>query len=165
MSDELDQDQDLTLDGELDLETDQDGTEDIEALKQELAKKDEIIQQQQARLKAKPRIKSDPYDDAVVKDVQYLKTLEEKRQYGYENGLSPQETDYAFKFAGGKPTKEILEDPFFKGGLESFRSMQRVEANIPNSSSSAPVFGDKPFSEIPDDERAKRFESRMKQIK
>lgn len=153
---------------ELDLELDLGGTEDVETLKQELAKKDDIIRQQNARLKeakAKPRIKSEPYDEEIIKDVQYLKTLEQKRQYGYEQGLSPEETDFVFKFAGGTPTKEILENPFVKSGLEGFRASKRIENNTPGSSGASPVFGDKSFSDLSEEDRAKAFESRMKQIK
>lgn len=102
------------------------------------------------------------HDDEVVKKVNHLSMLEEKRQFGYENGLSPQETDYAFKFANGKPTKEILQDSFFKGGIESLRAQNRLESNIPSSSSRSAVFADKPFEELSEDDRRKAFEARMK---
>ena len=105
------------------------------------------------------------HDDELVKTVNRLNSLEEKRQFGFENNLSPQETDYAFKFSGGKPTKETLEDPFFKGALDSYRAKQRLENNTPSSTSRSPVFGDKPFSELSDEERAKAFEARVKGIK
>jgi hypothetical protein len=104
-------------------------------------------------------------DDEIVKDVNYLKQVEAKRQFGFEHNLSPEETDYAFKFSGGKPTKEILEDPFFKGGLDSLRAKKRLEANIPGSSSRSSVFSDKPFTELTPEERKKQFESKMKVFK
>lgn len=102
------------------------------------------------------------HDDEVVKKVNHLSLLEEKRQFGYENGLSPEETDHAFRFANGKPTKQTLEDSFFKGGLESLRSKKRLESNIPSPSSRSTVFADKPFGELSEDDRKKAFESRMK---
>lgn len=102
------------------------------------------------------------HEDDVVKKVNHLSMLEEKRQFGYENGLSPQETDYAFKFSNGKPTKDTLQDPFFKGGIESLRSQKRLEDNIPGSSSRSAVFTEKPFAELSEDDRRKAFEARMK---
>lgn len=112
-------------------------------------------------LKAKPETITNPkveYPDEVVETVKSLKMLEDKRQFGFEHGLSPQETDYAFKFSGGKPTKEILEDPFFKAGLDGLRSKQRLENNTPSSSSRSTVFQNKDFKEMSDDERRKAFE-------
>ena len=104
-------------------------------------------------------------DEDIVKDVTYLKQVESKRQFGFEHNLSPEETDYAFKFSSGNPTKEILEDSFFKGGLESLRTKKRLEANIPGSSSRSSVFSDKPFTELTPEERKKQFESKMKGFK
>lgn len=98
------------------------------------------------------------HPDEIVETVKSLKMLEDKRQFGFENGLSPQETDYAFKFSGGKPTKEILEDPFFKAGLDGLRSKQRLENNTPSSSSRSAIFQNKDFKEMTDDERRKAFE-------
>lgn len=104
-------------------------------------------------------------DEELKKDVSFLKEIEFKRQFGFEHNLSPKETDYAFKFSNGKPTKEILEDPFFKGGLDSLRAKERLEKNIPGSSSRSSVFTEKPFGELTQEERKKQFESRMKSFK
>lgn len=133
-----------------------------------LAREQELKERAIARRwekKLLPRTINQPkqeHDDEVVKKVNHLSMLEEKRQFGYENGLSPQETDYAFKFANGKPTKEILQDSFFKGGIESLRAQNRLESNIPSSSSRSAVFADKPFEELSEDDRRKAFEARMK---
>ena len=102
------------------------------------------------------------HEDEVVKKVNHLSMLEEKRQFGYEHGLSPEETDHAFRFANGKPTKETLQDSFFMGGLESLRAKKRLESNIHSPSSRSTVFADKSFSDLSDDERKKTFEARMK---
>ncbi len=118
------------------------------------------LSKQPLQTKIEPKI-----DDETIKDVQFLKQVELKRQFGFENGLSPQETDYAFKFAGGKPSKEVLEDPFFKGGIESLRSKERLEKNIPGASSRSSVFTEKPFSELSEDDRAKAFEAKMKGVR
>jgi hypothetical protein len=83
-------------------------------------------------------------DEDTKKTVANLALAEEKRQFGYSNGLSPEETDAVFRI-NPKPTKETLEDPFVKGGLEAIRAKKRVDNNTPNSSSrSAQPFTVKP---------------------
>ena len=104
-------------------------------------------------------------DDEIVGDVRALKEAEAKRQFGFEHGLSPRETDMAFKFSNGKPTKETLEDPFFKGGLETLRTKDRLANNTPGSTSRSTVFKDKPFVELSEDDRKKTFEGRIKELK
>lgn len=105
------------------------------------------------------------HDDEVVKTVNRLAQLEDKRQFGFDNQLSPEETDFIFKISGGKPTKEILKDPFVESGLEGYRTKKRLEANIPGSSSRSTIFAEKSFSETPEEDRKKIFESRMKGVK
>lgn len=83
-------------------------------------------------------------DEDTKKTVANLQLAENKRQFGYANGLSPEETDAVFRI-NPNPTKETLEDPFVKGGLEAIRAKKRVENNTPNSSSrSAQPFVVKP---------------------
>lgn len=101
-------------------------------------------------------------DDDFRKTVSELKLIEEKRQFGYENQLSPEETDFVFTFSKGKPTKEIMDNPFVKAGIDGFRSQKRIESNTPSSSSHSPIFGTKPFEEMTDDERRKAFNERRK---
>lgn len=104
-------------------------------------------------------------DDEIVQDVKVLKEERQKRQFGFDHKLSPEETDYAFKFSNGKPTKEVLEDPFFKGGLESLRAKKRLEENLPGSSSRSSIFVDKSFSELDEEGRKKAFDSKIKSLK
>lgn len=104
-------------------------------------------------------------DEDVVQSVKKLEQAEAKRQFGHEYGLSPEETDIAFKFSGGKPSKEILEDSFFKAGLESLRSKKRLENNTPGSSSRSSVFSEKAFAELDEEGRKKTFESKVKSVR
>lgn len=97
-------------------------------------------------------------DDPIVKKVEKLETIEAKRQFGYENNLSPQETDFVFRISGGKPDKKILEDPFVKSGLEGYRASKRVAENTPGSSSKSPIFQGKKYDDMTEDERRKAFE-------
>lgn len=75
----------------------------------------------------------------IHKTVASLQLAETKRQFGYENGLSPEETDAVFKLSPN-PTKAVLDDPFVKGGLSALRSKKRVEENTPKSSSRSASF-------------------------
>lgn len=123
---------------------------DEDAVKAELQKKDAIIRQLHARaVKAeqekkqnieKPIIKKpESKQDDIRQTVQELKLAEEKRQFGYENNLSPQETDYLFKISP-TPSKELLEDPFVKGGIDAIRAKKRVDENTPSLNSRSPRF-------------------------
>lgn len=101
-------------------------------------------------------------DEGLITSVKKLEMIEAKRQFGYENSLSPEETDYIFKFTGGKPDKSALENPFVKSGIEGFRASKRVEANTPGSTSRSPIFQGKEFKEMTEDERKKSYETTAK---
>lgn len=93
-------------------------------------------------------------------DVEDLKTEREKRQFGHSHSLSPEETDRAFALAKGmgkKPT-EILEDDFFKSGLQSLRDQQRAAGAIPGPSSRSPMVDGKSFSELKREDKIKNFD-------
>lgn len=109
--------------------------------------------------------KQESLDEDVVKSVKNLELIEAKRQYGYENNLSPEETDFIFKFTGGKPSKDILTNPFVKSGLEGYRASKRLEANTPSSTTTSKVFQGKEFKEMNEDERRKAFEEASKKFK
>ncbi len=103
-------------------------------------------------------------DKEIYKSVKRLEEIESKRQFGFENNLSPEETDFVFKITGGKPDKDILENPFVKSGLEGYRAKKRIEANIPNSSSSSLHFQGKQFKDLSEEDRKKAFEEAGKKF-
>lgn len=78
-------------------------------------------------------------DKDIRKAVESLQLAEKKRQFGYEHGLSPEETDAVFKLSPN-PSKDVLEDPFVKGGLSALRAKKRVAENTPTSSSRSASF-------------------------
>lgn len=136
-------------------------------VQKQLERKDAIIRQLTARAKkaeAKPEprqiIKEDKGNDEIKQTVQSLKLAEDKRQFGYQNGLSPEETDYLFKF-NPNPTKELLEDPFIKGGLQTIRAKKRVEDNTPSTSSRSPRFELPKKEDLTPDDKQKAFEDFM----
>jgi hypothetical protein len=99
-------------------------------------------------------------DDDIRLTVKELQMAEKKRQFGYEHGLSPEETDAVFKLTPN-PTKEVLEDPFVKGGLASLRAKKRVAENTPSSSSRSASFKLTKKEEMSSDEKQKAFEEHI----
>lgn len=101
--------------------------------------------------------------DDIRLTVKELQMAEKKRQFGYEHGLSPEETDAVFKLSPN-PTKEVLNDPFVKGGLAQLRAIKRVADNTPKSSSRSASFNIDPSKATGEDKQkaldefvAKRF--------
>jgi hypothetical protein len=137
-------------------------TEELEREMRKLKRKLHV-KQPSTTLPTKPN--QEPLPSDIVQKVQKLDLLEQKRQFGYEHGLSPEETDWIFQSTGGKPTKEALEIPFIKHGLEGYRASKRVEANTPGASGRSSVFGNKDFTELSADDRAKAFADRVKSIR
>ena len=139
-------------------------TDDVQ---KQLERKDAIIRQLTARAKkaeAKPEprqiTKEDKGNDDIRQTVQSLQLAETKRQFGYQNGLSPEETDHIFKI-NSNPTKEILDDPFVKGGLQAIRAKRRVEDNTPQTSSRSPRFELPKKEDLTPDDKQKAFEDFM----
>lgn len=132
-------------------------------VKEQLNRKDAIIRQLTARAKKAeavkaPITKKEVVDDDIKQTVQSLQLAETKRQFGYQNGLSPEETDHIFKI-NSNPTKEILEDPFVKGGLQAIRAKKRLEDNTPSSSSRSPRFELPKKEDLTPDDKQKAFEN------
>lgn len=108
----------------------------------------------------KPLVAKEEPNNEIAQKVNRLEEIENKRQFGFEHQLSPEETDYVFKISGGKPSKEVLEDPFVKAGIDGYRSKKRLENNTPSSSPSSSPFRGKQFSEMSEDDKKKTFEEK-----
>lgn len=93
-----------------------------------------------------------------------LDMIESKRQFAYENGLSPKETDVVFKLTK-RPTAKFLKQPYVQGALQAIRSSQNVRDNTPGSGG-RPAFkvGDKDFNELPADQKQANFHARRQAI-
>lgn len=103
-------------------------------------------------------------DEDIRTTVSQLALAEKKRQFGYEHGLSPEETDAIFRF-NTNPTKDDLEQPFIKAGLEGLRSKKRVESATPSPSSKSLSVGGKSFSEMSSEERQKNWDKLVKKVR
>ena len=133
---------------ELEINLDEPTAEEVVAtLKAQLAEKEALLakeaearRQLTARAKdaeskiSAPRLE-EKHDD-IRSTVAELKLAETKRQFGYEHGLSPEETDFVFKI-NGKPTKEALDDVAIKGALQAIRGQKKVAGNTPRASRSS----------------------------
>lgn len=90
--------------------------------------------------------------------------IERKRQFAYENSLSPQETDIVFKLTK-RPTKKFLEQPYVQGALTAIRSNKNVRDNTPGSGGrSSFKVGDKDFKDLKPDEKQDNFAARRRAI-
>lgn len=103
-------------------------------------------------------------DDSIVKDISELKLAEKKRQFGYEHNLSPDETDALFRI-NPNPTKEDLENPFVKGGIDALRAKKRVESNTPSPSSKVFKVGGKSWGELTPAEKEANWPKRQEHLK
>lgn len=159
---EVEQEQEIN---EVAVETPEETPEDTTDYKAEAAKWRAIAQRNRVKASQPLQTKQEPVDEDIIQTVKGLEMAEKKRQFGYENGLSPEETDKVFQISGGKPSKKTLEDPFIKAGIESLRASKRVEANTPSSSTSSKSYGGKSFSELDPKEKQKAWEEQMKGVR
>lgn len=99
-------------------------------------------------------------DDEVSQRIGKLELSEEKRQFGHQHGLSPEETDRLFAYSQGMGLKpnDALKDEFFKTGLEASRKKANADHATPGPSRRAPVVEGKTLKEMTTDERRKNFE-------
>lgn len=123
--------------------------------------KKKVVEKPEPVAEPKKQLKETKEKDPDVADrISRLEQSEKKREFGYMNGLSPEETDLVFRF-NPNPTKEDLDNPFVKGGLGAIRASQKQKSNTPSSGSSAPTFKGKSFNELSEEEKEKNFEAFM----
>lgn len=101
-------------------------------------------------------------DPEIVSRLSRIEQIEAKRQFGYDNQLSPEETDFVFRISNGKPSKDILNDTFVKAGLEGYRQSKRVVNNTPGSQNRGFLSSGKEFKEMTEAERKQAFEEDMR---
>lgn len=117
-----------------------------------LAKEFKKLKSSTLQTPEKPKIEED-----VISDVKELKQEAKKRQFGYKNNLSPEETDLLFRYAGDSDPSEVLKDEDFKELLEVKRRKSRVADAIPSSSNRAVSVEGKSFKDMTPAERQKNW--------
>lgn len=141
--------------------------DDVEALKQRLADVEAKNKQLYARLKKptaeKPKLQSSSIDgiDEIKSTVSQLAMKDKMLDFGLEYGLSREEVQAVFRI-NPNPSKETLEDPFVKGGLQAIRAKKSLENAIPSSSKRSPTVDGKTWTEMSKEERAKNYSTVMK---
>ena len=168
MDNEIDLQESQQPDEELDLDLEEvqgeaspEAQDDVEAIKQRLADVEAKNKQLYARLKKqapaeKPKLKSEDVGETGTR-LSKLELLEAKRQFAWENNLSPDETDKVFAITGNKPSKDILKDPFVQSGLEGIRALKRVAEATPSPSGRAKKYEGKSFDELSVDEQKQNY--------
>lgn len=169
MTEEVIEMQDSQPAEELELELEPETTTEGEAVdwKAKALELEQKNKQLYARLKKpakaeKPSLKSEEFGEIrnAVSDVVLWK---QKMQYGYEHGLSPEETEKVFQFAKA-PTKETLDDPFIKAGLAAIRKERRIAEATPSPTGRSSKVEGKSFGELKPEERAKNFDQLRKNM-
>lgn len=131
--------------------------EDTTDWKAEALKQKAIAQRLSQKLKPSNTLLKKEVAPDLTQRLSNLESLEKKRQFGYEHGLSPEETDAIFKI-NSNPTKEDLENPFVKGGLDALRAKKRVAENTPTTSSRSITFNGKDVKEVFKDDKISKEE-------
>lgn len=115
-----------------------------------------IIKSRGNKKPEQPKLKSEDVGETGTR-LSKLELLEAKRQFAWENNLSPEETDKVFAITGNKPSKDILKDPFVQSGLEGIRASKRVADATPSPSGRAKKYEGKSFDELSTDEQKQNY--------
>lgn len=167
-----DEDKDIALEEnneELDLDLEEEPEEEsndpldrIEDL-DELRKRAKGYRAQATRKKIDPKplqVKAKAPDEDIRSKVELLELAEKKRQFGYEHGLSPEQTDRVFR-VNPNPSADDLKDPFIKAGLEALKKKSSLEANVPSSSARVSPTIEKDFETLNPNEKQAKYEKYM----
>lgn len=101
--------------------------------------------------------------DRIEARQQKADELESKRQFGYENDLSPDEVDVVYRLSK-KPSAKTLRDPIVKGALEGHRQAKALKKNTPRGSSRPIKVGQAASKDQSPSERRSNFANRRTQI-
>lgn len=114
-----------------------------------------------SNINSKLQDKAESPDVEVVSRLANLEMAEKKRQFGYEHGLSPKETDAVFKI-DSDPSVETLKDPFIKAGLEALKSQERVAKNTPTTSAKSQRIDTKKMKDLSPVEQDRELQKFLK---
>lgn len=107
--------------------------------------------------------KPDARIDKIEKSLGEISLTNRKRDFGFQNSLSPDEVDFVFRQTS-RPTKKFLETPYVRGAIEAMRAESNVRANTP--SSGGRTFGPKgkSWSELEPGDKQANFAERRRAI-
>ncbi|MDQ0316407.1 hypothetical protein [Amorphus orientalis] len=97
-----------------------------------------------------------PKGEEIPEWGQKIIQSEEKRSFGYEHQLSPEQVDAVFRYNGGKvPDEKVLKRPEVKAMIKVLQSKDRVAANTPKGGAGV-VYRGKTFSEVTTDPKSSK---------
>ena len=143
-----------SLDVKSDSETAEQRLARLEETNKKLYERAKIAEAKAKELKQLQTTEKPKVDDDSIQKVNRLDEIEKKRQFGYKNRLSPEETDLLFRISGDKDPNETMKDEDFKELLEIRRRKERVSNAIPSSSNRTREIEGKSFKEMSSSERA-----------
>lgn len=136
-----DNDNDDEDEGSDDDESDKDSEEDDDkpVTRKELR---ELLQKNGNKNNAKRRVtsknrntsnssKTEERLSSVEKFTKDAQLNEQKRSFGYDNNLSPKQTDFVFKMTK-RPTAKFIAQPHIKAALDTIAQQSNVRANTPS---------------------------------
>lgn len=77
--------------------------------------------------------KTDDRLTALERSDKERQILERKRDFGYENGLSPAQVNLVFRLTK-RPTGKFLKVPHVKAALDAISAQERIRSNTPSNS-------------------------------
>lgn len=123
-------------------------------LKKRLARAEKAIVKNKKPKQPKAPVTKPPKGDEIPEWGQKIIQSEEKRSFGYEHQLSPEQVDAVFRYNGGKaPDEKFLERPEVKAMVKAIGAKDRVAANTPRGGTGV-VYKGKTFDEVMTDPKA-----------
>lgn len=112
-----------------------------------------IVKHKKPKQPKEPITKKQPEGD-IPEWGQKIIQSEEKRSFGYEHQLSPEQVDAVFRYNGGaKPDEKVLARPEVKAMIKALGARDRVAANTPRGGTGV-VYKGKTFDEVMTDPKA-----------
>ncbi len=135
-------------------ETEVESEEDVDWKARALKAEKTIVDSKKREKKEKPKLEEKT--DEIPEWGQKIIQGEEKRDFGYQKGFSPQVVDALYRYNGGKtPNDEFLEQNDVKALIKSFQSDEKVERNTPKGASGAVYKGKDARETLTDTEATK----------
>lgn len=138
-----------------------DKIDDIEELRKRAKGYRAVATRKKTQPKLETKAKTTDNKDILGK-IELLEMAEKKRQFGYEHGLSPEQTDRVFR-VNPNPSAEDLKDPFIQAGLNALKRKESLEKNIPETSAKTSAVLPKDFDKLSPQEKDAAYEKFMKE--
>lgn len=113
--------------------------------------------------KPRPDAKENVRLDAIEARQKSLDKIEQKRQFGYQNNLTPDEVDIVYRIVQ-RPKAATLKDPVIMGALQGYRDSKDAKENTPGGRGRTFQVGNKDFKDLKPEEKRDNFADRRRSI-